>query len=128
MIFLSKTSTPTRRSSASCPSCSIVKTKGGPEAAPARSGTASAPPTRSRGRYSPSMRQNLDLQDLWELAIRQAAADLEVHGETVRPGLPARCPFGLGELVQRDFDPRAAISRLADLPGTSTDGDGQSPR
>ena len=80
------------------------------------------------GRYSASMRQNLDLQDLWELAIRQAAADLEVHGETVRPGLPARCPFGLDELVQRDFDPRAAISRLADLPGASMDGNGQSPR
>ena len=41
------------------------------------------------GRYSPSMRQKLDLEDLWELATRQAAADLEVHGETARPGLPA---------------------------------------
>jgi hypothetical protein len=77
------------------------------------------------GRYSPSMRQNIDLHDLWELAIRQAAADLEVHGETIRPGLPANCPFGLDELVQRDFEARAAISRVADLAATSMDGNGQ---
>ena len=64
-------------------------------------------------RYSRSMRQNIDVQEIWELAIQQAQAGLRPHGEQLAPHIPQRCPFGLDELLARAFDADAALARLA---------------
>ncbi len=64
-----------------------------------------------RVRYSNSMRQHVDLADLFRDARRQAAADFEDAGEPV-PTLPLTCPFSLADLLDPDFRFDAALERL----------------
>ena len=65
------------------------------------------------GRYSPAMRHRISLQDVWELAIRQAVADFDMYGEVTPGGLPTECPFRLDELVTTRFEAGTAINKVA---------------
>ena len=62
--------------------------------------------------YSPSMRRLIDLDKLWRDALRLAYANLRSYGVETIPDVPATCPFSLDELLDRDFDMEAAVSRL----------------
>ena len=65
----------------------------------------------ARIRYSPSMRQKLDLAELYRQAVRivQAGADRQ---EDVR-SVATACPFTLDELLDADADIPALVVRLA---------------
>lgn len=65
--------------------------------------------------YRRSMRQAIDLDDLWHRAALRAGASLEDHGDRLLEGLPASCPFSLDHLCDRRFDPREAVRRIRDL-------------
>ena len=64
-------------------------------------------------RFLPSMRQRIDLQQTWRLALRIAHAALREHGREIGAHMPADCPFRLDELVAEDFDFDQAAARLA---------------
>ena len=59
-------------------------------------------------RFVPSMRQRIDVADLWRLALRQTRAE-----RGALAGLPETCPFTLGDLLASDADP----TRLAAMIG-----------
>lgn len=52
-------------------------------------------------RFTPSMRQRLDLDDLYRKALKRARA-LDVKDQSLR--LPETCPFTLQELLSDDVD------------------------
>jgi hypothetical protein len=59
-------------------------------------------------RFAPSMRQRIDLDGLWQSALRQIAAD---RGR--RPsGLPDACPFTLDDLLAKEADPAALAAKI----------------
>jgi len=59
-------------------------------------------------RFTPSMRQRIELPALWALAVRQVAAELDM-----RPAaLPADCPFTLDALLAPDADPASLASHI----------------
>ena len=55
-------------------------------------------------RITPSMRPRIDLSKLWQQAFKRAEADLGVHGRSVAPALPGRCPLALEDIVDPAFD------------------------
>jgi hypothetical protein len=52
-------------------------------------------------RFAPSMRQRLDLAQIYRRALR--AVPVTMYGEQ-RPGLPAECPWSLDELLGNEGD------------------------
>jgi len=52
-------------------------------------------------RFAPSMRQRLDLAQIYRRALRAVPATM--YGEP-RPGLPAECPWSLDELLGNEDD------------------------
>lgn len=65
--------------------------------------------SRNRGnfrldRISPSMARRIDLDRLWQRAIKQAAADLIVHGQRVSTSLSKQCPLQVEEILVQEFD------------------------
>lgn len=64
-------------------------------------------------KYSPSMRQRLDLDKAWRLAIRVARDALREHGRELAAGVPATPPFSIDDLVSDDFDFDRSFERLA---------------
>lgn len=62
-----------------------------------------------------SMRQNIDMDELWGLARLRAEADLPGEGDELLPDLPKASPFSLDELTGRDFDFEAAVARIRSL-------------
>jgi Domain of unknown function DUF29 len=62
-------------------------------------------------RISPLMHPRIDMSRLWRQALRQAEADLAVHGQTVA-ALPKDCPLQLVEIADPQFDFIAAVDRL----------------
>ena len=69
-------------------------------------------------RFTPSMRQRLDLNELFARAFRRARS---TRDDTGRPRLlPERCPYTLDDLLDRNFDVDALAAHLADDgPGPS---------
>ncbi|MGY2050315.1 DUF29 domain-containing protein [Methylobacterium sp. JK268] len=67
----------------------------------------------ARRRYTPSMRQRIDWDDLWQVSMADAAAALEMHGDVLVSGLPDRSPFTPEELVAKSFSLDWALLRLA---------------
>ncbi len=62
----------------------------------------------AKSRFSPSMRQRIDLAKQWRLATRQTAAERDI-----RPvGLPDECPFTLDDLLADDADPTALAAQI----------------
>ena len=59
-----------------------------------------------------SMRQNLDLDEIWAAANTRADAALEQHGDALLSGLPKTCPFILDEIAAEPFDVDAAVERI----------------
>lgn len=67
----------------------------------------------ARRQFSPSMRSKLDLDDIWRQAVKEAGAALDSHGERIVAGLPEHGPLMLDEIIERDFEPDAMLTRLA---------------
>ena len=65
----------------------------------------------ARRRYAPSMGQRIDLQGLYDEALRQAGAALA--DAPVRPDWPKRCPFGMAQLLAPDADAPLLTAHLA---------------
>ena len=63
-------------------------------------------------RFTPSMRQRMDLGELFARALRRARSARDDAG---RPRLlPNVCPYTLDDLLDRDFDVDALAARLGD--------------
>lgn len=65
--------------------------------------------------FSPSMRQRIDLDDIYMKALRQVRQATNEAGEP-RP-LPDECPFGLDELLADPPDASILVARLAVVEG-----------
>ena len=61
--------------------------------------------------YSPGLRQRLDLSKIWNLAKRNAKDSLSEYGVAI-PLLPEECPINLDQLLDSDFNPRAAAALM----------------
>ena len=60
--------------------------------------------------FAPSMRQNIDIADLYTRALGRMRFD-EMHEQPPGP-LPPHCPFTLDDLLDPDRDIRALLARL----------------
>ncbi|MGI4946561.1 MAG: DUF29 domain-containing protein [Janthinobacterium lividum] len=67
-------------------------------------------------RFTASMRQRMDLDELFARALRRARS---ARDDTGRPQpLPDRCPYTLDDFLDREFDVDALVARLGnDGPG-----------
>jgi hypothetical protein len=52
--------------------------------------------------FSPSMRQRIDLAEIYQRALQQVRTDFDDAGAALP--LPDACPFGLDELLRGDLD------------------------
>jgi hypothetical protein len=76
---------------------------------------------RMRRRYSPSMRQRIDLDGLWRSAREQA---ILAYGEAQNERLsliPTACPFALDDSLAERLDSLALANRLRAPGGTDND-------
>ena len=73
------------------------------------------------GRYTRSMRQDIDLDRLWRRAIRDARAALAVYGEELPAKTSDLCPLDLDAFTTEIFDIDGALRRV----GAALGGDGQ---
>ena len=64
------------------------------------------------GYYAPSMRQLIDIEPIWQKALRIAEAGLQEHCGALASDLPAKCPYSLAEIVSDDFSFDQALDRL----------------
>ncbi|WP_035694013.1 DUF29 domain-containing protein [Azospirillum halopraeferens] len=62
-------------------------------------------------KYRPAMRQHVDLERLWRLAVRDARADLADEGDALLP-VADSCPLMLNELLDEGFDVDRLIAVL----------------
>jgi hypothetical protein len=62
-------------------------------------------------RYAPSMRQRLDLDQIWRIARKLVLLSLPEDGELTSP-LPERSPVSLDSLLVEDVDPAALAHAL----------------
>lgn len=63
----------------------------------------------------PSMRQLIDADEIWRIAVARADAALDEHGDAILPGLPQACPLTLDELRAERFEAEAAIERIRSM-------------
>ena len=61
--------------------------------------------------FTPSMRQRIDVADLYARALRRATTARDVSGP--QRGLPAACPFTLDEMLAGDIGPLIASLNAA---------------
>ena len=66
----------------------------------------------ARRKFSPGMRQHLDLDAAWADAVQSARDQLSDYGETLEIA-PVACPFALDELLDPAFDVETAVQRVA---------------
>ena len=66
---------------------------------------------QARDAYSPGMRQQIDLDRLWQAALADARDQLADYGEA-GPFPGETCPFPLAELVEGDLSVDDALNRL----------------
>jgi hypothetical protein len=66
-----------------------------------------------RLRFTPGMRQQVDIDALWREARRVAKAELKLRGVDIAPTIPSASPFAFDELLADDFSPGALASRVA---------------
>lgn len=65
-----------------------------------------------RSHVTPSMRGRIDLNAIWEAAIREADAALAVHGQVICADLPGPCPLDLPALLDPKFDLFEAVAAV----------------
>jgi hypothetical protein len=96
----------------------LAKAASSPEAPPRRKWLVEANEHQRRAlhRYTNAMRQRIDLDLLWRGALRRAATDLRLYGESLAP-LPAACPFDLSDLLSEEPNAEALLARLAPPSG-----------
>jgi hypothetical protein len=72
--------------------------------------------------WTPSMRQRIDVQDLWVRARALADARLREHGSSLAADLPVECPFGTKDVTTKDFRFDDALARLRSVrsPGATS--------
>jgi Domain of unknown function DUF29 len=63
-------------------------------------------------RITPSMRSRLDVDKIWQRALRQAELDLAASGAAVLPALPRQCPLDVADIVDSEFDLLRAVEIL----------------
>jgi hypothetical protein len=63
-------------------------------------------------RYAPSMRQRIDLDDLWDSAREQALLAYEGAQQRRIAALASRCPFEPDDLIAGRIDPLALLKHL----------------
>ena len=64
-------------------------------------------------RYTPSMRQRIDLDLLWRRAIEEAEAALAAHGRPDPVRAPPQCPLPLDAFLREPFDFEGACEATA---------------
>jgi hypothetical protein len=64
------------------------------------------------GRYAPSMRQRIDLDELWRSAREQSMLAYEGAQQQVVAGLAAKPPFSLDELIAEKIETFELVKRL----------------
>jgi hypothetical protein len=70
------------------------------------------------GAYRASMRQKIDMETLWQRAMRKVPASFADHGEPA-PSLPDACPFTVNDLVDPTLDFERLVSIVSeDKPGS----------
>jgi hypothetical protein len=67
------------------------------------------------GRFSKSMRQDIDLQRAWGRAYKEAKLSLESHGQEIAVPPGETCPLELGDFVGDEFDFDAALKTVEAL-------------
>jgi hypothetical protein len=55
-------------------------------------------------RLSRSMLGRVEIEKLWQRAIRRAGDDLAAYGQSLVPGLSGACPLTMREIVDPEFD------------------------
>ena len=63
--------------------------------------------------YEPSMRQRLNWDKVWRIALTTAEAGLGAYGNELLPGLPTVCPIDPADLLVERFDVDRALRTLA---------------
>lgn len=66
------------------------------------------------GRYAPSMRQRIYLDEIWRSARHQLMLAYEGDQKSLVAGLPANCPFDLDDLLVEHLDIFRLEQRLRD--------------
>ena len=69
----------------------------------------------AREDYRPSMRVDLDMDEIWRRGFRHAAQSLETYGAGVPPGIPNSCPFTLDDVLDPSFHYDQGRHRLRDI-------------
>ena len=76
-------------------------------------------------RYTPSMRQRIDLDLLWKRALEEAEARLAAYGQPGLANAPATCPLPLDAFLAERFDfERALKAMMAAVDRGSASGGG----
>jgi len=75
---------------------------------------------QARDAFSASMRQHLDVGEIWQRALRLANAAFREHGEAPVP-LDQTAPMSLDDLLAPAFDPATAVNRLQTHLGAHPD-------
>lgn len=65
----------------------------------------------ARRKFSPGMRQHIDMASAWVDAVKMARDELSDYGETLAPTKTA-CPFSLDEILDADLDLDWAVARV----------------
>jgi hypothetical protein len=66
----------------------------------------------ARQDYRLSMRGLIDLDRAWANGMRLAVGELRIYKVRVPPGIPAKCPFTLDELLDEEFTLEAGAGKL----------------
>jgi hypothetical protein len=60
----------------------------------------------------PSMHRKIDMDQLWQHAVRRAEGVFQERDRNLPDWLPSRCPLGLKDFLARAFDIDGAVARL----------------
>jgi hypothetical protein len=69
----------------------------------------------ARNDFRSSMRQHIDVDELWRRAFRRATIELKPYDVIIPPRIPERCPFTLDEILDEAFTYDLAVRKLHDL-------------
>lgn len=67
---------------------------------------------QARKDFRNSMRQKIDVDQVWGDAFERASRELVAYKRRIPPGVPKQCPFALDDLLEKSFDYESAVRRL----------------